>query len=562
MLTLQIVLKDFLRLSVALVAATVLYLSYRGVRYLVSPYFSPLRKLRGPKSQSFVFGNFIELADGEAFVKLRRWRAEYGHVYRIRAVFGEWRCVTTDNKAVAHLLSNHMSYYKPEFARFQLSYLLGDGLVSAEGLEHRHQRRIMTPAFSASHLRGILPTFMEKSQEMRDILSELLASMPAGSGNQRVDILSYLSRTTLDIISASGFNYDFATLRQKPGETGTELADALHRFTSPEKFPILLFLKGFIPALRVIEFDAQAREARKARKTIRRIGIGLIEDKIRSVMEEKASGGGTELTKGVHDRDLLSLMIKSNMSTTIPPEQRLSTEQMLNQIPTFLIAGHETTANGTSWALFALCNHPKHQTRLRQELIEAFPLDDSVPVTIESLNALPFLEAVVRETLRYHPPVEMSARVAEGDDIIPLDKPYMDRDGNLRDHIEVKKGDHFIIPIMVMNRSTEIWGPDGEVYNPERWLSDLPSATSTLPGLWANLMTFLGGQRACIGFKFAILEMKVLLYHLIRSFEFELAVKPEDILPLEMIVTRPIVRNEKDKGSQLPVIMRPYVHAA
>ncbi|KAG8809652.1 hypothetical protein FRC17_003351, partial [Serendipita sp. 399] len=248
MLTVEIVLKDLLRLFVGLVAATVLYLSYRGVRYLASPWFSPLRKLPGPKSQSLLFGNFIEMGDGQAFIKLKHWKAEYGHVYVIHAVFGEWRCVTTDNKAVAHLLSNHMSYYKPDFARFQLSYLLGDGLVSAEGLEHRHQRRIMTPAFSASHLRGILPTFMEKSAEMRDVLMEALSTMPPGADN-KIDILSYLSRSALDIISAAGFNYDFATLRQKPGETGTELATALHRFTSPEKFPILQFLKGFIPLL-------------------------------------------------------------------------------------------------------------------------------------------------------------------------------------------------------------------------------------------------------------------------------------------------------------------------
>jgi cytochrome P450 len=114
----------------------------------------------------------------------------------------------------------------------------------------------------------------------------------------------------------------------------------------------------------------------------------------------------------------------------------------------------------------------------------------------------------------------------------------------------VRKGDHFIIPIGVINRSKDIWGPDADdfrwvirmlvyslglnIHRPDRWLLDLPAGVSDVPGLWANLMTFLGGQRACIGFKFAVLETKALLFHLIRAFEFELAVDPKDVVRREM----------------------------
>lgn len=92
---------------------------------------------------------------------------------------------------------------------------------------------------------------------------------------------------------------------------------------------------------------------------MRKIGLQLIEEKQRDIAAEKASGGGTVLEqKGKvpramlsvfitypprlgHDRDLLSLMMRSNMSTTTPPEQRLSVDQMLQQIPTFLLAGQD-----------------------------------------------------------------------------------------------------------------------------------------------------------------------------------------------------------------------------
>jgi cytochrome P450 len=99
------------------------------------------------------------------------------------------------------------------------------------------------------------------------------------------------------------------------------------------------------------------------------------------------------------------------------------------------ITGHETTSNATAWCLFSLSQHPDVQSRLRAELMEAFP-DDSVEPTVEALNALPYLEAVVRETLRFNPPVDFTARVAEADDIIPLEHEYIGKDGKPRKHIE------------------------------------------------------------------------------------------------------------------------------
>jgi cytochrome P450 len=136
-------------------------------------------------------------------------------------------------------------------------------------------------------------------------------------------------------------------------------------------------------------------------------------------------------------------MIKSNMSTAAA-EQRLSTEQILGQIPTFLEAGHETTSTAIAWGLFALSQNKEAQSKLRTELLEAFPLqstpeqdgDESFWPSIEDLNGLSYLDAVVKETLRWHPPVENTAKMAMADDIIPLDKPYKRTDGKMSDHIE------------------------------------------------------------------------------------------------------------------------------
>jgi hypothetical protein len=139
-----------------------------------------------------------------------------------------------------------------------------------------------------------------RSAQLCDILNEQAA---ASSVPPTIDVLHWLSRAALDIIGLAGFDYDFSTLRQ--GEDGTELSAAFHRFNASQRSPILLILKGFIPPLRVIEFDTGAREARRLRQVMKKIGLQLIEEKQREIMSEKASGGGTILEqKGAVIRNL------------------------------------------------------------------------------------------------------------------------------------------------------------------------------------------------------------------------------------------------------------------
>ena len=97
----------------------------------------------------------------------------------------------------------------------------------------------------------------------------------------------------------------------------------------------------------------------------------------------------------------------------------------------FLVAGHETTSTAVTWCLFALTQAPLVQDKLRQEL---FTLNTETP-TMDELMALPYLDAVVRETLRVHAPVPFTIRRAMNDEVIPVGEPYTDRHGEVRDDI-------------------------------------------------------------------------------------------------------------------------------
>ena len=98
-----------------------------------------------------------------------------------------------------------------------------------------------------------------------------------------------------------------------------------------------------------------------------------------------------------------------------------------DHVPRFLVAGHETTSTGTTWCLFALTQAPDVQRKLREELLQ---VQTDTP-TMDELSALPYLDMVVKETLRLHGPVPSTDRIAMQDDEIPLSKPYTDRDGRI-----------------------------------------------------------------------------------------------------------------------------------
>lgn len=123
---------------------------------------------------------------------------------------------------------------------------------------------------------------------------------------------------------------------------------------------------------------------------------------------------------------------------------------------TFFSAGQGTTSTATTWVLFALTQALQCQAKLREELLS---IGTDTP-SMDELNNLRYLDAVVRETLRVHSPVPLSARVAMEDDVIPLETPFVDIDGNTQNVVKITKGDKVLLPIQTVNKSTMIWGED------------------------------------------------------------------------------------------------------
>ncbi|KAI0952883.1 hypothetical protein AcW1_007249 [Taiwanofungus camphoratus] len=409
----------------------------------------------------------------------------------------------------------------------------------------------------------------------------------------KIDVLAWLARATLDVIGEAGFGYEFnsiatAAYSREDGDLKDELATAFEAiFSSERKFSMLTTLQLWFPVLS--RFGRKTAVVQNAHAAIRRIGLSLIERRREVVAKDRAKRGwnlDTDLSpdtqpmnafeenKVVTERDLLSILIRSNVSAN--PSQRLSTNEVLCQISTFLVAGHETTASALTWTLYALARAPDVQRILRARLSSIqLPSDSSSPA-ISALDEVihhDYLDHVVRESLRLHAPVSSTMRVVAKDGVIPVSRPFTDRRGRVCNVIRVKKGDLITIPIQAMNKSTSVYGEDARDFRPERW-TDVELAKdqnineneqarrrrAMVPGLWGNILTFGNGNpaignRACIGYRFALSEIKIFLFILLRDLEFSIDPYLE-IEKKQNVVIRPCVKSEPLAGNQMPLYIR------
>ncbi|KAJ7271259.1 cytochrome P450 [Mycena rebaudengoi] len=516
------------------------YSLYRVSKLIYDEIRSPLRSMPGPRPTHWFRQNFTDIRNNIAGLE-REWSRQYGRTFRINGFFGLSHLYTRDTKAIHHILSNSYVYQKSVMMRYNLGRIVGPGVLVVEEDVHKRQRKIMNPAFGAPQVRELTGIFIEKSIQLRDVwLGE--AAKNGGVGN--VNAVSWLNKATLDIIGLAGFNYKFNSL--DPSAARDEFDEAFSTITSTQ-VGFMSLIKAHFPVVRAIPRQLDTIHL-NSQAVMVRIGQKLLRESKKDIAEGGAFQSGRA-------RDLLSLLVRANTSKDIPESQQLSDEDVLAQVPTFLVAGHGTTSTAAAWGLFALTQNVAVQERLRNELLTVFTDNP----TMDELNALPYLDCVVRETLRLYAPVTLTGRLAMRDDVIPLSTPYTDTSGTMHESLRILKGQEVVIPILALNRDPDIWGPDALEFKPERWEAPTPITTS-IPGVWGHMLTFLGGPRSCIGYRFSLVELKALLFTLIRGLEFELAVPATDIgFGTTPIVQRPIVLSDRKGGNQLPLLVRPFV---
>jgi cytochrome P450 len=415
--------------------------------------------------------------------------------------FNQERLFITSPKALAEVLvTKNYEFIKPEQLRFTIGRILGVGILLAEGDEHKVQRKNLLPAFAFRHIKELYPVFWAKSREgVQAMTEEILKDAAQRNDSEKdtavIEVGSWASRITLDIIGVAGLGRDFEAIKGP----SNPLTQAYGRIFQPSRQARILQLLGMLLSPRIVAWLPVKRneDIDTSVRMIRAECAELIKEKKQKLAR-----------KELNDVDILSVAMESG---------GFSDENLVDQLMTFLAAGHETTASAMTWAAYLLAKHPDVQTRLREHLP---PLsggaDDASTVSSVDIDRMPYLNAVCSEILRYFGPVPMTLRKAACDTSIL---------GQF-----VPKGTQIMLVPWATNRSEAMWGDDALVFNPERWMqksdTDKRAASGGATSNYA-FMTFLHGPRSCIGMSFAKAEFACLLASWVGRFEMELHNKEE-----------------------------------
>ncbi|KAF8639028.1 hypothetical protein AX17_001780 [Amanita inopinata Kibby_2008] len=497
-------------------------------RLIIYPYFfSPLRSVPGPPLGHLIFGQYPTIIKGEAGIPQRGWVKGFGPVVRAVGPFGVERLIFTRPEALQKILSSDwIDYPRPKFMRDVLSLITGNGLLTVTGNEHKQMRRAMNPAFS-------VPNLIVQSDMYYDAIDRLLEAMDShlrseGSSEEGTVLHMYewMSKATLDIICETAFGYEANTLRNSRNPLSEAYEELINLQTGPNvtRFIAVVLIPGMT---RFVASDW----AYKVHRWIARIptlaslavliqSMNTIKKISASMLEEKLRDTSIAISDIDAKKDIMSILVRARKAEMDKDTTAyaMSDQAMMDQVLTFLAAGHETTASGLAWTLWLLAKDTISQCRLREEVAGIFS-DNSRP-GYRALKDLQWLDCVIMESLRVMPPVPMTFRQAAKTDHI--------------DGVLVPKGTLLYIPIRVVNTWKEIWGDDAEEFKPERWLN-LPKDYH--PSL--SMLSFITGPHACIGKTMAIMEMKTILASLIANYEFSPAYDEQIPLPTAAITMKP-----------------------
>ncbi|KAI0057340.1 cytochrome P450 [Artomyces pyxidatus] len=513
--------------------------------------FRSLWNIPGPPAVSFYTGHYKQMFNFGAVKFYHHINKTYGSVIRLTGFLGATQLMISDPKACTSILLRDQDVFEEtDFFLETNRHAFGPGLLATAGTHHRKQRKLLNPVFSVKHMRSMVPVFHDITHQLCNVLGSRTKQGP-----QELDMVDYLGRLALELIAQGGLGYKFNSLDIDARESA--FAHAIKEYTV--SLSKLVFWRTYFPFVsrlprNVLRFAAACIPSPSIHNLMRITDI--LHENTKKILEEKKAllhRGEAEFASWVAEgRDIIGILLRAN--TGVPREERLPEEEILAQMSTLLFAATDTTSTALSRILHLLSGNSQVQETLRRELTQAYAEADDNELDYEKLVELPFLEAVCRETLRVYPPVTFVNRVCRADISIPLSRPIQTGHGTMSSLL-VPRDTLVLVNILGINCDKSIWGPDADQWKPDRWLAPLPESVSEarIPGVYANTLTFIGGGRACIGFKFSQLEMKVALSQLIRTFRFSPA-KQEVVWRFGGITT-PSVKGSTAIGPRLPMIV-------
>ncbi|KAJ7633341.1 cytochrome P450 [Mycena polygramma] len=538
--------------------------------------------LRGPNAKSFILGNSEDLYSGpHGLAYHHRLSAQYGKVFKVHMIAGEEQVYLSDTRALHHVLVRDTHIFDESPAMMsEFYYCFGPGLISVRGETHKKQRKMIQPLFGMAHMRELTPTFWNIAYQAQNVMRakvfEAQPSPPSATdiAAQQVstvlDLWKWVSRAALEGVGVGALGYSFDALDDLTEDNDYMVAARELPYTvyPLRKFmPICIWCMENLPVglqrfLARITPIPRVQKVRRIVETLQRNSEALYAKKKRILL----AGDAEEEAQVGSGKDVMSVLMRANLLATANEKDSLPDEEVMGQMNTIISAAHDTTSSALARMLHSLAHDLPRQRRLRKELNQA-RADNFGELDYHTVTTLPFLDACYRETLRLYAPASFQHRTATEEITIPLSEPIELENGQVINQLPINKGQTVVVAIEAVNRDPDIWGPTADKWIPERWIDGLPQSVNaaSVPGAFSNTLTFLGGNRSCIGMKFTEIELKTILVALVEGFEFAPAPGQEDIKwRLSLVQTPALPGREHIEEPELPlkVTMMKYAKVA
>ncbi|XP_003801488.1 cytochrome P450 4A11 isoform X1 [Otolemur garnettii] len=387
---------------------------------------------------------------------------------------------------------------------------IGYGLLLLNGQTWFQHRRMLTPAFHYNILKPYVELMVDSVQVMLDKWEEL------SSQDSPLEIFQHISLMTLDTIMKCAFSHQGSIQLDRNSRSYIQAVGDLnslyfHRVRN-----------AFYHYNIIYSLTTDGRSAQRAYELAHQHTDRVIQLRKAHLQEE----GELEKVQRKRHLDFLDILLLSKMENG----SSLSDKDIRAEVDTFMFEGHDTTASGISWILYALAAHPEHQQRCREEIQSL--LGDGASITWAHLDQMPYTTMCIKEALRLYPPVPSIAR--------ELSKPITFPDGR-----SLPKGIVVSLSIYGLHHNPKVW-PNPEVFDPSRFT----------PGSAQHSHAFLpfsGGARNCIGKQFAMNELKVAVA--LTLLRFELLPDPTRI-PIPIL--RIVLKSKNGINLYLRKLPKPY----
>lgn len=428
--------------------------------------------------------------------------AKHGDVVRFD-VAGHPVFIARGPEQVRHVFVTNQDNYRKASQYELLRPVLGRGLLTSSGDLWRRQRSLVQPMFAKRHLTPFANQMTAAAESVLDAQLRLRAD-----GDQ-VDAADLMSHLTLDVVGRALFG---AELTGNVADTiGNSLGEVLEAIGAVGRSPLTAAIARAPKMTMESAFRTRTRQWTKATNA-----TDQMDAIINALVDERLAnpdGGGN---------DLLTLLLEARDPET---GEAMSRTQIRDEIATFLLAGHETTANALAWMWSLLSQHPEARERLIDEVDGV--LCGRVP-TADDVDLLPWTNAVIQESMRLYPPAWILEREAIAKDELG--------------GFHVPPHSTVVIPPFLVHRNPNVWAnPEG--FDPRRFL---PGADPDRPR--HAYLPFGAGRRVCVGQGFALMEATLLAAMIAQRFTL-------DLVPGLVPGTDPSVTLRPRGG--LPMVFRP-----